>query len=837
MMRRTTLGLLATLLIGGGAFAGEVDERLARLMASQPADAPISTIVFLKQQVNLTLLNDALKAERATIAERHQVVVSSLRQRAASTQASLHAHLTQLETTGQIERFEPYWIANAFRVDGSAAAIHELAAHPDIGRIYYNYEIELVEPVSIIEEAPGPRSVEPGVEAVRAPDVWAMGITGEGVLVANMDTGVDGNHPALEDRWAGVADPRYAGHPEWAWYDPYAGQNDFPYDNHGHGTHTMGTVCGGVPGDQIGVAPGALWIAAAPIDRGGGIPQTVADAILSFQWLADPDGDPSTFWDVPAVCSNSWRVTSSHGYPPCDETFWTFIDACEAAGVVILFSAGNEGPSAGTIGRPPDRATTAYNVCAVGAVDANAAGWPVASFSSRGPSYCTPDGSVAIKPDISAPGVNVRSSVPGGGYDVYSGTSMASPHVNGVVALMRQACPNLTVDEIKEILYVTAIDLGSAGEDNEYGWGMIDAYEAVVMAQTMCGPHPPFAFSDLYETEENTAVMITLRARDDGEPEPLTFTVTTLPEYGVLQDPNGGLIEAVPYTLAEHATDVEYTPNAYFAGEDSFRFVADDGGEPPEGGTSEEAFITITVGGPRVVYSFPLDEDPGWLTEGEWAFGQPTGQGGQSFGNPDPTSGATGPYVYGVNLNGDYSTALGGPYYCTLGPLDLSDATNTSVKFQRWLNSDYQPYVTQMIEVSHDGTNWVQVWDNGSFTISDSAWAEQEYNISATADQQAAVYIRWGHEVGNDWAWAYSGWNIDDVEVWGLVPLISLLGDMNCDGDVDFDDINAFALALTGEDAYLAVYPTCNWLNADINADGDVGFDDINPFVDVLSRR
>lgn len=239
----------------------------------------------------------------------------------------------------------------------------------------------------------------------------------------------------------------------------------------------MGTICGGAPGDQIGVAPGANWIAAAAIDRGGGIPQTVSDAILSFQWMLDPDGNPATNWDVPDVCSNSWGVTTSHGYAPCDPLFWSYIDACEAAGTVVVFAAGNEG--AGGLRRPADRATDAYRNCAVAAVDANTAGWPLAYFSSVGPTYCTPTGTAAIKPDIAGPGLNVRSAYPGQTYVYMSGTSMATPHIAGVVALMRQVSPDLPVDAIKQIIYETAHDLGTLGKDNGYGWGMIDAYAAV----------------------------------------------------------------------------------------------------------------------------------------------------------------------------------------------------------------------------------------------------------------------------------------------------------------------------------------------------------------------
>jgi hypothetical protein len=269
----------------------------------------------------------------------------------------------------------------------------------------------------------------------------------------------------------------------------------------------MGSVCGGAPGDQIGVAPGAFWMSAGAIDRGGGIQQTVDDAIESFEWMIDPDGNPETNWDVPDVCSNSWRLMTGHGYPPCDETFWTFLDACEAAGTVIIFSAGNEGY--GGLGRPPDRATDDYRCFAVAAVDANKPEWPIAGFSSRGPTYCTPNGTEAIKPDIAAPGVSVRSSIPGGGYGSKSGTSMASPHINGVVALMRQANPNLGVEQIKEIIFQTAYDLGDEGEDNDYGWGMVDAYEAVLLAIELANLPPEDPQKPSGESEGVTKVSYT----------------------------------------------------------------------------------------------------------------------------------------------------------------------------------------------------------------------------------------------------------------------------------------------------------------------------------------
>jgi len=449
----------------------------------------ISVLVYLKDHVDLKAINNQMDRSRATLTERHKTVVLSLQSKASSSQTQLVEYLDELQSQDLVKDYHCFWVGNIIRVDTYQSVIDRIAKRDDVYKVYPNYGIELIAPVEeSIEREPGSRSEpEPGIEAIRAPEVWNLGLTGEGVLVANLDTGVDGDHPALASRWAGVADPRYEGHPEWAWYDPYAGQNNFPYDNGGHGTHTMGTVCGGDPGDQIGVAPGAYWIAAAPIDRGGGISRTVSDAILSFEWLIDPDGDPETNWDVPDVCSNSWGLTTGHGYPPCDETFWSYLDACEAAGIVIIFSAGNEGSSG--LRRPSDRATDDYRTFAVAAVDANDPDWPIAGFSSRGPTYCTPNGDPAIKPDIAAPGVSVRSSLPGGGYGSLSGTSMASPHINGVVALMREANPNIGVEEIKEIIFSTAYDLGNPGEDNDYGWGMVDAYEAVL--HTSLSPSVP----------------------------------------------------------------------------------------------------------------------------------------------------------------------------------------------------------------------------------------------------------------------------------------------------------------------------------------------------------
>ena len=457
-----------------------IDANLTEAMKIAGPNGTVSALVYLDNQVNIKTLSDSITEAKLRFHDRHQLVVETLRATATTSQGSILNAIAKFNAKGSVTTVTPFWISNVIRIDAKPHVIMELATRNDVLHIYLNYPIELVAPVyegPVDQNGETRGGPEQGIIAIRADEVWAMGFTGDGVLVSTLDTGVEGSHEALADRWAGLR-PEYAGHPEWAFLDPYTNNNSFPFDSGSHGTHTMGTVCGGAPGNSIGVAPDAHWITSAGIDRGS-ITETVADSIESFQWFIDPDGNSTTSWDTPRVCSNSWGLTSGHGYPNCDETFWTYLDALEAAGCVVLFSAGNEGSSG--LRRPGDRATDEYRTCAVAAIDPYSSSYAIADFSSRGPTNCTPSGASAIKPDISAPGVATYSSVPGG-YSSYNGTSMASPHINGAIALMVQANPDLDVESIKDILYTTAVDLGPTGEDNDYGHGLIDCVDAVNMA-------------------------------------------------------------------------------------------------------------------------------------------------------------------------------------------------------------------------------------------------------------------------------------------------------------------------------------------------------------------
>jgi hypothetical protein len=340
----------------------------------------------------------------------------------------------------------------------------------------------------------------------------------------------------------------------------------------------------------------------------------------------------------------------------------------------------------------------------------------------------------------------------------------------------------------------------------------------------------PVAYDVTTGTAINSPIAVTLQA-DDPNGDPLTWHIASLPADGYLRTLDGTPIDSVPYTLPATEDAVRYLPPVGYNGVAMFDFYVTD-----FSATSNTATVTITVGGPSQILLVDLNEDPGWPMNGEWAFGVPQGLGGSAHGNPDPTGGYTGSNVLGVNLAGDYATTVGGPYFVTMGPIDLTDATEVELRFRRWLNSDYQPYASATVEVSTDGSNWTLLWENGgSPAVADSSW--QAIALPATAaDDAATVWFRWGYAVLQSGAFAYSGWNLDDIELWGLVPSAGILGDLNCDGVLSAADIDPFVLALTGgEAAYQAAYPDCYYLLADMNGDGAVSAADIDGFVQALT--
>jgi bacillopeptidase F len=451
------------------AFGGEISPDLVSKLNGLKADEFAACLVVMKEQANTVQLNSTLSLQKATREVRHQRLLGALKDKAESSQSQLIDYLNEKTFDGSVREFKTFWITNAILVTATRDEIERIASFPGVEALYENYPITLVEPVSIQKSSGNSVERENILSAIGAREAWDMGYTGLGRLVCSFDTGVDGDHPALLSNWQG----NNGGSAAASWFDPLG--SGFPDDSRGHGTHTMGVMAGISDTDTIGVAFDAQWICAAVIDRGVSFSQTIANILAAFEWAVDPDGDPETIDDVPDVINNSWGVPPGY-FAYCDQTFWNAIDNVESAGVVVIFAAGNEGPDASSIRIPADRISSPTNSFSVGAVDALSFGYPVAQFSSRGPSGCD---NQTIKPEICAPGVSIHSSYKNGGYRTMSGTSMAAPFVSAAVAILRQYNPDATVEQIKQALLESCSDLGPIGEDNSYGHGLINIKRAL----------------------------------------------------------------------------------------------------------------------------------------------------------------------------------------------------------------------------------------------------------------------------------------------------------------------------------------------------------------------
>ncbi len=234
----------------------------------------------------------------------------------------------------------------------------------------------------------------------------------------------------------------------------------------------------------------------------------------------------------------------------------------------------------------------------------------------------------------------------------------------------------------------------------------------------------------------------------------------------------------------------------------------------------------------EVFQSFPMDVNPGWTVQGQWAFGQPTGGGTH---NRDPNSGYTGLNVYGYNLNGDYPNNMAGPLYLTTTAIDCTNAADTQLRFRRWLGVEGSSFDGANIQASNDGVNWTTIWQNGPTAINEAAWSLQTYSLAAVADGQPTVYVRWGMGP-TDATNTYPGWNIDDVEFlardtslcWGVS---FLAGDVNGDSVVDGLDVRMFV--------DIALNPAGGWTApqlcaADFTGEGTVDTADVDGLLTAL---
>lgn len=427
------------------------DPALQRYLTQQvPSGTRVQVIALLRDQqpVRFSARTSRLAVEEAMI-----------RNANLSQKATLD-RLAAAKARGIDIRVKPFWIVNAIAVDLPAQQLSALFAQDaSIVTVLQDRQMHIVDAINPIDVNAADLvdgKYTYGLEKLGIPTVRekAPNITGEGIRVGVLDTGVDASHPDLKGKIV-------------AWKDVVGNKNE-PYDDHGHGTHVSGTIGGGnVSGTAIGVAPNVKILMGKIFTSAGSA--STAGIMTGMQWMADPDGNPKTD-DAPALVSNSWG-----GGPPrasADPAADPFCQATSAwlkLNILPVFAAGNSGPSAGSVGTPG----ACPGVLSVAATDSND---KVASFSSRGP-VTWKTGSFTA-PEVAAPGVDVISAKPGGSYQKMSGTSMATPHVAGLAALLKQTHPQLTAVEMIKAIGDGATPLGG-GRNNNTGAGRIDAVKTL----------------------------------------------------------------------------------------------------------------------------------------------------------------------------------------------------------------------------------------------------------------------------------------------------------------------------------------------------------------------
>lgn len=473
------------------------------LAAGHPGFHNDGFLIIMREQADLSGAEaiEDLTARRAFVRDR-------LIETAERSQAPVRAALAAAGLT-----YRPFYLINMIRVEGHHRRMSEFADLPGVERVMLNpnvrpYSFQLSFGYGPTAEAG--RGVEWNIHQTRADQVWEKGITGAGIIVGGQDTGYDWNHPALRRAYRGF----HHGQVEhtYNWLDAWA-DSAVPFDDDQHGTHTMGTILGDDgQGNQIGMAPGAHWIGCRNMRRGLGNPASYTACMEFFLAPYPPGGDPFSDGDVsqaPHLVNNSWGCPNIEG---CDDMVLApALAALRAAGIMMVVSAGNDGPRCETVSEPPARYDEVFSV---GATDNQG---EITGFSSRGPVPTSEE--PLLKPDISAPGANIRSSLPGGSYGVADGTSMAGPHVAGLVALLWSANPALIGqidatealirDSARPVRVANACALppppgsvflpepviaelnplppcacgGVSGTPNNvYGWGEIDALRAVEVA-------------------------------------------------------------------------------------------------------------------------------------------------------------------------------------------------------------------------------------------------------------------------------------------------------------------------------------------------------------------
>lgn len=449
-MKKWVIFLTAAVLVQSVVIADALDNNpkihseLSRqivMSQSNNSEDMIRVIVIMKEQYRAPEVKVQGHVDQK---QHHMDTVNSLKQKSGRSQHNLISVL-QGKGADKMKNARPLWIVNAITFEATPDVIEELANRDDVAQVIPDFEVHLVEVSVVVGDVEVLTTTTAwGVEKINAPQVWdliynGININGTGVNVSIIDTGINYNHPDLASNYIGGYD--------------FVNNDTDPMDDNWHGTHVAGTVSGtGVGGNKTGVAPGSNLFGVKVLNADGN--GSYSNVIDGVQW---------------SIVNGADIVSMSFGGPH-ESSMTTMVNNAIAAGVLPVIAAGNDGPGVSTIECPGDE----FNATTIGSTDSSDT---IAPSSSRGPVTWV-DGTYT-KPDVTAPGVNIKSTDYSGGYATASGTSMATPHVSGAAALILQAYPDMTPLEVRQLLEDTAVDLGDAGKDNVYGSGRIDVFEAI----------------------------------------------------------------------------------------------------------------------------------------------------------------------------------------------------------------------------------------------------------------------------------------------------------------------------------------------------------------------
>lgn len=734
----------------------KIEPALTKAMAS---GEKAGVIIYLKEKLNSAALAEATRESLTKSMTPYRVnqavsrkVVEALKGTAETSQADLLTYLSQQEEKGTVLTFESFYAVNAVYAEADAEVIEEIAFRSEVKALYKNEKHQYIDPMISKDAVPAQEDLEWNVERVKANLAWDLDIEGTGVVVANMDTGVEWTHPALMNKWRGYDPVTGETDPTGNWFDAVYG-SEYPEDPHGHGTHTMGTIVGQEPdgSNKIGVAPGATWIATRILDDFGY--GSEVDILRAAQWILAPEGNADL---QPDIVNNSWG-----GGPGIDDWFRDAVINWRASGILPVFSAGNapmgETPSPGSIAIPANYPES----FAVAATDSNNLR---GSFSLLGPS---PYDTSLIKPEVSAPGVNIRSSVPGGGYQGgWDGTSMAAPAVTGAAALLLSADQSLTVDELQALLMDTAVALTDnrypTSPNFGYGYGLVDSFEAVASVADGTGfvtgqvliegsdTELPVIIHEqvVFQTFRNNPVTIQAGISDD----------VSVVAADVLARPEGAADwTVIPMKRVEgDHKDGNWqgiiTPELFLADTMEYRIRATDydGNQV----LSDMFRFSLSFGIlPGYTEGFETDAF-GWTFSGDWEFGP-------SVEGFDP------PAYEGDNLAG---TILGGLHsevttsWMITPPLDLRDdsSAEATLRFHHWYATAGRYAYGQVMVSNDEGATWTPV--SPRYFGSGTQWQEAVVDLSAYVGSTEPVYV--GFLFESNW-WSLEGWYVDDVQLVG----------------------------------------------------------------------